>query len=476
MDIRKSESAIVAVKRVMTVERRAGRQIEREKETMTVLSNDGQPWLTKLERIGEKSACDRSMVFNNLGHLIDHDMLKEQFRRLGGNKAVGVDRVTKAEWGEELDENIGSLLHRIRKGIYTPLPAKITEIPKEDGSNRPLAVSCVEDKVVQLAVSTILNRIYEPLFLPCSYGFRPGLNCHMALQDLQQQTFRNWNGAVVEIDIRKYFNRIPHGKLMELLRKKISDRRFLRLIEVLITAPVLEKGKPLSNEIGCPQGSILSPVLANIYLHHVIDEWFAEISHSHIRGRADMVRYADDMVFTFEHLHEAKRFYSVLPKRLSRFGLELHEDKSQLIAVGHVAAMRANQRGERLRTFNFLGFTCYWGTTRKGYWRLKFTSRKDRFAVKLKGLRDFLWKNLSANRRQTLNTVIRVVRGWINYHGISDNKRRVGQFIYQSKRIIYRWFNRKGGHRPMTWGKLDLILKMLGYPSLWKTRSMFQSR
>lgn len=177
-----------------------------------------------------------------------------------------------------------------------------------------------------------------------------------------------------------------------------------------------------------------------------------------------------------ETMHEAKRFYSVLPKRLNRFGLERHKDKSQLIAVGHVAAMRANQRGEHLRTFNFLSFTCYWGTTRNGYWRLKFTSQKDRFAGKLKGLGDFLWKNLSANRRQTLNTVIRVVRGWINYHGISDNKRRVGQFIYQSKRIIYRWFNRKGDHRPIMWGKLNLILKMLGYPSLWKTRSMFQSR
>ncbi len=258
-------------------------------------------------------------------------------------------------------------------------------------------------------------------------------------------------------------------------RKKISDRRFLRLIEVLITAPVLEDGKSHSNDIGCPQGSILSPVLANIYLHHVIDEWFAEISRSHIRGKADMVKYADDMVFTFEYQHEAKRFYSALWKRLGRFGLELHEDKSQLLAAGHVAAMRANQRRERLPTFNFLGFTCYWGRTRKGYWRLKYTSRKDRFAAKLEGLRDFLWRNLSTNRRQILNTVIRVVRGWINYHGISDNKRRVGQFIYQSRRIIYRWFTRKGGRHPMTWEKLDLILKMRGYPSRWRTQSMFQT-
>lgn len=174
-----------------------------------------------------------------------------------------------------------------------------------------------------------------------------------------------------------------------------------------------------------------------------------------------MVRYADDMVFTFQYPSEDKRFYKV---RLHKYGLELHDDKSQLIPAGYVAAMKANQSGKRLPTFNFLGVTGYWGRTRKGYRRLKFTSRKDRFAAKLKGLRDFLWKNLNANR------------GWINYHGISDNQRRVGQFIHQSWRKIYRWFNRKGGRHPLTWVKLDLILKMLGYPAKWKTRSMFNSR
>ncbi|MDE1480267.1 group II intron reverse transcriptase/maturase [Xenorhabdus bovienii] len=443
---------------------------------MTVHSNDGLSWLTKLERIGKKSAGNKQQVFNNLGHLLNVDMLKGQFLRLDGSKAVGIDRMTKAAYGEHLDENINKLILRIRRGTYRPKAARITKIPKEDGSKRQLAISCTEDKLVQRAVSDILSRIYEPLFMPCSYGFRPELNCHAALKALQQQTFRNWNGAVVEIDIRKYFNTIPHIELMNLLRKKISDRRFLRLIEVLITAPVIE-GKQVSDNVrGCPQGSILSPVLANIYLHHVIDEWFDEISHSHIHGRAEMVRYADDMVFTFEFLSEAKRFYKVLPKRLNKYGLELHDDKSQLIPAGHIAAMRTNQSGRRLPTFNFLGFTCYWGKSRKGFWRLKYSSRKDRFAAKLKGLRDFLWKNLNTpDKRRVLTTVIRVIRGWINYHGISDNQKRVKQFIYQSKRILYRWFNRKGGRRGVTWEKLILILKLLGYPSRWRTYSMFNS-
>ncbi len=223
---------------------------------MTVLSNDGISWLTKLERIGEKSACNKQQLFNNLGHLLSSDMLKGQFQRLDGSKAVGIDCVTKAAYGEQIDENINSLILRIRRGTYHPMAARITEIPKEDGSKRPLAISCLEDKLVQLAVSDILSRIYEPLFMPCSYGFRPSLNCHAALKALQQQTFRNWNGAVVEIDIRKYFNVIPHRELMELLRKKISDRRFLRLIEVLITAPVIIGKQTFSNERGCPQGGL----------------------------------------------------------------------------------------------------------------------------------------------------------------------------------------------------------------------------
>jgi RNA-directed DNA polymerase len=248
---------------------------------MAVHSNDGITWLTKLKRIGVLSANNRDITFNNIGYLINADMLKEQYMQLDWRKATGIDKVTKRAYGIKLNDNINELIRRIRRGTYKPKPARITEIPKEDGSTRPLAISCLEDKLVQLAVSTILNEIYEPLFLPCSYGFRPGKSCHDALKALTAAVFPNVNGAIVEIDIRKYFNTIPHKELLKMLRNKISDKRFIRLIEVLITAPILE-GKQLSNNtIGCPQGSIISPILANIYLHHVMDEWFLSISKSH---------------------------------------------------------------------------------------------------------------------------------------------------------------------------------------------------
>lgn len=440
---------------------------------MTVHSKDGTTWLTKLERIGELSAANKDMVFNNIGHVISSDMLKELYRQLNGSKAVGVDKVTKAAYGEELDKNINALIVKIRRGTHKQKPARITSIPKEDGSSRPLAVSCFEDKLVQSAVSVIFTRIYEPLFLKCSYGFRPGQSCHDALRALNKSVFRNFNGAVVEIDICKYFNTIPHEVLMKFLQNKISDRRFLRLVEVLITAPIIDGKEKTKNVCGCPQGSIISPILANIYLHHVIDKWFESIKQSHFRGRAELIRYADDMVFTFQYPREAKRFYEVLPKRLAKYGLKMHIDKSQIIPAGHEAALRAHKAGKRLPTFNFLGFTCYWGRARKGFWRLKLTSRKDRFANKLKGMRKFLWENLNTETSTVLATVIRVTRGWVNYHRVSDNDRRVNQFLLRTKRLLLKWLNRKGRKHPLSWEKFTLQLKASDFPVKWKTISMF---
>lgn len=443
---------------------------------MSVLSIDGnKTWSTKLERVSRRSVSDKLCVFNNLGHIIDYDMLKELYYTLDGTKAIGVDKITKEQYGQDLIEHLTSLLDRIRRGTYKPQPARITEIPKEDGSKRPLAISCLEDKLVQMAVNQVLNSIYEPIFLQSSYGFRPNRSCHDALRALKTETYRLGIGAVVEIDIKKYFNRIPHKEIMHFLSLKIADRRFLKLIHTLISMPTIE-GKVITlNAIGCPQGSIVSPVLANIYLHYVIDEWFESVSRSHIKGRTALVRYADDMVFVFGQLSEAQRFYKTLPKRLEKFGLEMHLDKSSIIPAGHAAALMAKKQGKRLPTFKFLGFTCYWGKSRKGYWILRFTSRGDRFKEKLRGMKKFLWKNLNTpDTEKTIRTVRRVIVGWVNYHLISFNERRVSSFLLISKRILFKWFNRRGSKK-MNWTKFAMIMNQCHFPRRrdFKSTSMF---
>lgn len=435
-------------------------------------------WLTKLKHIGELASEDLDLRFNNLGHVIDLEMLRAQYVLLNRKKAVGIDKVTKMAYGVNLDRNLEALLSRIRRGTYRPKPARIVEIPKEDGSTRPLAISCFEDKLVQLAVLKVLTVLCEPKFLPCSYGGRPGIGAHDALRALSGAAYRVSSGAIVEIDVRKYFNSIPHQELMCCIEERISDRRLLGLIHKLLRAPYMNGDKAVANERGCPQGSIISPMLANIYLHKVIDKWFEDITRSHFRGDAEMVRYIDDMVFVFRNEHDAKRFYEVLPKRLKKFGLELHDGKSSLIKCGRVYARRASERGDKIPTFKFLGFVAYWGKSRNGVnWRLKYSSRGDRFAMKLRGMRDYLWRNRATNDRgYLLWRCVKVIRGWINYHGISDNSRRVKAFIVCAKRLLFRWFNRRGGRKRMTWDRFVRILVRVKFPERWKTVSMFARR
>jgi group II intron reverse transcriptase/maturase len=244
---------------------------------MVTHSNGDGRQKTKLERISERAIRDLDTVFNNLGHVVDLDLLRESYRKLAWNKAVGIDGITKAMYEEDLEEKLQCLLGKIRCNAYKPQASKLVEIPKEDGSTRPLAISCFEDKIVQQAVSSILNCIYEPIFLPCSYGYRPKKNGHEALRALMKYSNENTDGMTVEIDLRKYFNSIPHEVLMQLLEQKITDKRFLTLIQTLIRSPILEGGKTVPNTRGCPQGSIISPILSNIYLHYVIDDWFKEM-------------------------------------------------------------------------------------------------------------------------------------------------------------------------------------------------------
>ncbi|WP_342637680.1 reverse transcriptase domain-containing protein [Orientia tsutsugamushi] len=379
---------------------------------MAVHSIDRNTWLTKLERIKLLSSKNQDIKFNNLGHIIDLKMLEEQYKELDSKKAIGIDGITKEDYGKKLKANLLSLLTRIRKGQYQAKPARIVKIPKEDGGKRPLVISCFEDKIIESTVSKILNSVFEPIFLKYSYGFRPKLNAHDALRELNRLTYNFNKGAIVEIDITKCFNTIKHCELMEFLRKRISDKKFLRLVMKLIETPIIENSTIVTNKEGCRQGSIVSPILANIFLHYVIDSWFAKISKENLMGQTGMVRYCDDMVFVFEMKADAKRFYDVLPKRLNKYGLNINEAKSQMIKSGRDHAANLAKQGKKIASYNFLGFTCYWGKSRFGTtWRLKYTSRRDRFTEKMKGLRKYLRSQLNKqDKTQTLSQVIRVIR------------------------------------------------------------------
>ena len=440
---------------------------------MTIHS-DRESGRTKLDRVHWCAKTRSETVFNNIWHIITEDFLHEAYRSLPGWKAVGIDKVTKEKYEKNLQRNIRKLYLKIQRGQYRPQVARTVQIQKEDGSTRPLAINCFEDKIVQKVVSLILETIHEPLFLPCSYGFRQNHNCHEALKALMRSSRMFWKGAMIEIDIRKCFNRIPHDQLLIFLKQKISDQRFLKLVERLITTPILEDGKEEVSIIGCQQGSIISPILCNIYLHYVIDKWFTEVSMTHLKGKANIIRYADDMVFMFERKEDAERIFRILDKRLSKYGLEMHEAKSALLPSGREEAKCREKAGEKMPTFTFLGFTGYWGKAQKGFWRLKFKSRADRFTATLKSIKKELRMNLNhPDGKKVIQSVIRRARGWIAYHAISDNSRRVNSFLQEVKRKIYRWANRRSQRKSMNWVNLNQWVMREGFPVRFKTISMF---
>ena len=353
---------------------------------------------TKLTRIEQRSRRDPQAIFNNVGHALDLDLLRTCFNSLDAKKAVGVDGITKEQYGRNPEANLQDLLKRIRDGSYYPQPARIVEIPKVDGSMRPLAISCTEDKIVQEAVRRILEAIYEPIFLDCSYGFRPGRNAHQALADLDKRLLKESCRAAVDIDLRKYFNTIPHQPFGKILQKKVKDRRLLYLIIKLLKAPTLDKdGKAQRNEIGSPQGSILSPLLANIYLHYVLDEWFKQLNQEHFRGTAHIVRYADDVLFTFNGMKEATMFQERLIARLDEYGLAVNAAKTRIIPCGSKVAREYAKAGKEMPTFSFLGFLHVWGQSKNRkrneiFWRMKRRTDPVRFRKKLAEIKAHLMK------------------------------------------------------------------------------------
>jgi RNA-directed DNA polymerase len=423
---------------------------------------------TKLERVEIRSRANPSAIFNNLGHVLDLDLLRTCFHSLDAKKAVGVDKITKEMYGIKLETKLAHLLKRIRNQSYYPKPARIVEIPKVDGSTRPLAISCIEDKIVQEAVRRILEQIFEPHFLDCSYGFRPGRNAHQALASLGTRLLEKNCWMAVDVDLKKYFNTIPHRHLGKILQTKVKDKRFLYLIIKLLKAPTLNQdGAIKQNEVGSPQGSILSPLLANIYLHYVLDVWFKKLNEETLKCEGHMVRYADDVLFTFDSTKSAKLFHAKLIERLTAFGLEVNAEKTKIISCGTKLAAKYAELGKRMPTFAFLGFLHVWGQSfnRKqgiSFWRIKRRTDPKRFRKKLAEVRSHLIKH--RHDKELIPYAISVVRGYTRYFAVNDNSARVKKFLHVVRRFLFEALNRRSNKKSYNWTRFQAILDQSRYP------------
>ena len=406
-----------------------------------------------LERVREAARKDGKVKFTALLHHVSIDLLRESYYSLKRKAAPGVDGVTWQEYGEDLEARISDLQGRIHRGAYRARPSRRTWILKADGRRRPLGIAALEDKVVQYAVGKVLSQIWEEDFLGFSYGFRPGRGQQDALDALWVGIVRKKVSWILDLDIRSFFDKLQHDWLVRFVEHRIGDKRVVRLIQKWLKAGVVEDGKWFQAEEGSPQGSVISPILANLYLHYVLDLWAKAWRKKEARGEMIIVRYADDGVLGFERREDAERFLEQLRERLRKFGLELHPEKTRLIEFGRYAAERREKRGEgKPETFNFLGFTHICGTSHKtGYFTVHRRTIGKRMAAKLKDIRAKLRERMHGSPATTGKWLAQVVRGYFQYHAIPGNWARLEAFRNGVQRMWFQTLRRRSQRCRLTW-------------------------
>lgn len=413
----------------------------------------GDPVLLRLARIRSRARTSAKEPFNNLFSHLDAELLMWAFEQLKSGKATGVDGVSVEAYGRGLEGKLISLLDRLHRGSYRPQPSRRQWIPKGDGRRRPLGISAVEDKIVQRALAALLTEVYEEEFHDFSYGFRPGRSCHDALRALGRHISHGRINWIVEADIKGFFDNVDHEWLLRMVAVRVSDERVLRLIRRMLRAGVMEEGLRFETEKGTPQGSIVSPVLANIYLHYVLDDWFVRKVTNGCAGEACLVRYADDYVVCFQYESDALRFRTAMEKRLDRFGLQLEPTKTRVMRFGRFGNRAALRRGERPAVFEFLGLTHYCGRSRSGRFKLKWRSSKKRFRAKLHAMREWIRSHLTVPLATLWKTVNRKLSGHYAYYCVSDNWAMVVQFRWQTLKALWWGLNRRSQRRSFTWQK-----------------------
>jgi group II intron reverse transcriptase/maturase len=394
-----------------------------------------------------------------MGLLGNPEGLMDSFEAQPGNKAAGIDKVSKADYAQGVEERIKALSAGLRSLNYRPQPVRRVYIPKGNGRQRPLGIPCFEDRIVQHRLSGILQAIWEPEFRNCSYGFRPYRNAHQALARLGEIVTNHNTQWLVEADIKGFFDNVSHDWMMRFLAHRIKDPVLLRIIRRFLKAGVLESGVFAASETGTPQGGLVSPVLANIYLHYVLDLWFEKRYAQTCKGGAYMVRYADDYVACFTSEADARRFMDAMAERLAEFGLEVEPSKTCLLRFGNRAA--ADCRKDSLKrppTFNFLGFTHYAGKSRKGCFVLGRKSQRERVAKKLKEVGDRLSVLRIEGGQALMDYAKRHLQGHVGYYAVSGNARQVRTYAYRISRLLFKWLNRRSQRRGVTWDRFSKVL------------------
>ncbi len=448
-----------------------GRRPAKENIGQTTASQT-QSWgdaLSGLRDVREAARRDKRLKFTALLHHVSVPLLLDSFYRLKREAAPGVDGLTWQEYETDLNKRLEQLHSRVHQGTYRAQPSKRAYIPKADGRERPLGIAALEDKIVQHAVGRVLNQIYEEDFVGFSYGFRPGRSQHEALDALWVGVMRKKVSWVLDADIRDCFGSISHEWMMKFVEHRIADRRILRLIKKWLRAGVSEEGAWSKTEVGTPQGAVISPLLANVYLHYVFDLWVQHWRRHRAAGEVIVIRYADDMVLGFQYRTDAERLLQDWRERLRKFGLELHPEKTRLIEFGRFAAASRKQRGQgKPETFNFLGFTHICGQSRKsGKFLVLRKTTRTRLLAKLKELKEELrkrWHQPGAELGRWLRTV---VQGYFNYHAVPGNLASLKSFRLEVSKRWLRALRRRGQKRPMTWARLtSLVERWLPIPKI----------
>ena len=434
---------------------------------------------TRQQRTAELARQSPQMGFTSLNHHIDMHWLREAYRRTRKDGAVGVDGQTAADYEVNLEDNLQSLLDRAKSGTYKAPPVRRVRIPKGGSTTetRPIGIPAFEDKVLQRAVVMVLEAIYEQDFYDCSYGFRPGRSAHDALDALWRHTMQSGGGWILELDIRKFFDKLDHAHLRAFLQHRVRDGVLLRLIGKWLNAGVMEDGILSYPQSGSPQGGVVSPVLANVYLHYVLDQWFAREVQPRLAGQAFMIRYADDAVIGFANERDARRVLEVLPKRFGRYGLTLHPEKTRLVRFRRPPRETGRQDrspGSRPGTFDLLGFTHYWGLSRQGNWVVKRRTAGDRFTRAVRAVGEWCRRNRHQPIAEQQQALSRKLHGHFGYYGITGNANSLSRFRAEVIRLWRKWLGRRKRGNPYPWSRFAKLFDRYPLPGVIVYQSVYR--